>query len=68
LEVGTKIDIHNNGLLGESKIERFYMDVSRIIGNFHFFVVPMGTLGMNISIYGRGKFLFWEGDRTASTM
>jgi len=37
LEVGTKIDIHNNGLLGESKIERFYLDVDRIMGNFHFF-------------------------------
>ena len=33
LEVGTKIDRHNHGLLGEGKIERFYLDVGRIIGS-----------------------------------
>jgi len=55
LEVGTKIDIHNNGLLGKSKIEHFYrgdyfyLDVGRIICNFHFSIVPIGTLGVNIS-------------------
>ena len=46
LEVGTKIDIHNNGVLGESKIERFYLDVGRIVGNFQFCIVSMGTLGI----------------------
>jgi len=40
LEVGTNIEIHNNGLLGEGKIKRFYLDVGRIIGNFHFSIVP----------------------------
>jgi len=49
LEVGIKIDIRNNGLLGEGKIERFYLDVGRIIGNFHFSIVPLGTLSVNIS-------------------
>jgi len=50
LEVGTKIDKHNNGLLDEGKIERFCLDIGRIIGNFHLsIVVPMGTLGVNVS-------------------
>jgi len=49
LKVGTKIEIHNNGLLGEGKIERFYLDAGRIIDNFHFSIVPVGTLGVNIS-------------------
>ena len=39
---------------GVGRSERFYMDVGRIIGNFHLSIVPMGivpmgTLGMNIS-------------------
>jgi len=34
--VGTNIEIHNNGLLGEGKIDSFYLDVGRIVGNFHF--------------------------------
>jgi len=33
LAVGTKIDIHNNGLLGDGKTEHFYLDVDRIIEN-----------------------------------
>jgi len=45
LEVGTKIDVHSNGLLGEGKIKRFYLDV----GNFHVSIVPLGNLGVNIS-------------------
>jgi len=61
------IDIHN-GLLGESKLERFYLDVGRIIGNFHFSNVAIGTLGVNISSYGRDKFLFGRGNRTASAV
>jgi len=42
-EVGTKIEIHNNGLLGEGKIEHFYLEVGGIIGNFHFSIVPLGS-------------------------
>jgi len=49
LEVGTRIEIHNNGLLGKGKILSFYLDVSRIIGNFNFSIVPVGSLGVNIS-------------------
>jgi len=30
LEVGTKVELHNNGLLGEGKIESFYLDVGRL--------------------------------------
>jgi len=41
--------VGNKGLLGEGKIEHFYPDVGRIIGNFHFSIVLMGTLGVNIS-------------------
>ena len=43
-----KIEIHNNGLLGEGKIESLYLDVVRIVGNFHFSIVPVGTLGVNV--------------------
>jgi len=49
LEVGTKIEIHSNSLLGEGKIESLYLDIGRIIGSFHFSVVPVGTFGVNIS-------------------
>jgi len=48
LEVGTKIEIHNNGLLGKGKIESFYLDIGRVIGNFYFSTVPVGNLGINI--------------------
>jgi len=56
-------DIHNNSLLGKGKIERFYLDVGTIIGNVivHLSIVPMETLGVNISIYGRGIVSFWGG-------
>jgi len=43
------MDIHNNDVLGKGKIERFYLDISRIIGNFHFSIIPMGTLGIIIT-------------------
>jgi len=36
LKVGTKTDIHNNGLFSNSKSKSFYLEVGRIIGNFHF--------------------------------
>jgi len=42
-------EVHDNGLLGKGKMYSFYLDVGRIIGNFHFSVVPVGTLGVNIS-------------------
>jgi len=42
--VGTNIEIHNNGLLGEGKIDSFYLDIGRFIDNFHFSVVPLETL------------------------
>ena len=45
LEVGTKIEICNNCLLGEGKIESFYLDID----SFHFSIVPVGTLGDNVS-------------------
>jgi len=61
--VGTKIEIHNNGLLGEDKIESFYPDIDRIKRNFHFSIVPVGIyFGVKVSSYGRGKrLLFWAG-------
>jgi len=49
LDVGTEIEIHNNSLLGKVKIDSFYLDIVRNIGNFHFSVVPVGTLGATIS-------------------
>jgi len=45
-----KIEIHNNGLLDEGKSERFYLDVGIIIGNFHFSIIPLKSLGVNISV------------------
>jgi len=41
--------------LCEGKIERFYLDVGRTYRQFSFSIVPMGTLGINISSYERGK-------------
>jgi len=32
LEVGTKIEIHNNGLPGKGKIESFCLDIGRVLG------------------------------------
>ena len=57
MEVKTKIEIHNNGLPGEGEIQSFRLDVARIIGSFHFSIVPAGTLGVNISSY-RWQFFF----------
>jgi len=59
LEVGTKIDINNNGLLGEGKIERFYLYVGRIVGNFQFSIVPLGTLGLICPVREGANFFFW---------
>ena len=39
------INIHNNGLPGEGEILTFSLDIGRIIGNCHFYIVLMGTLG-----------------------
>jgi len=64
LEVGTKIP--GKGLLGEGKIEHFSLDLGRIIGNF---IVPMGTLGINVSSLGSGKsFLGGSQGESDSTM
>ena len=38
--------INNNCLLSEGEIQSSCLDVGRIIGNFYFSVVPMGTLGL----------------------
>jgi len=57
LEVGTKIEIHNKGLLCKGKI----------IGNFHFSIVPVGTFGINIFSKGRGKS-FWGGGDAYGTV
>jgi len=65
LEVGTNIEIHNKGLLGKGKIERFYLDAGRIVSNFHFLIVPMGTLGVSNSSKGRGKSFSGRQNRTA---
>jgi len=54
---GTNIEIHNNGLPGEGKLESFYLNVCRIIGNFHFSTVPVGTLGL-ISLVRKGQISF----------
>jgi len=46
------IQIHNNGWAGEDEISSFSLDVGRIIGNCqicHFYIVVMGTFGVNIS-------------------
>jgi len=50
LEVGTRIEIHNNSLRGEGKIESFCLDIGRIMGVFHFSIVLIGTLGVYISM------------------
>jgi len=34
--------LHNNGLLVESEIESFHLVIGRILGNFHFSIVPNG--------------------------
>jgi len=44
LEVGIKTEIHNNSLLGEGKFKTFYLNIGRLMGNFHFSIVPVGTL------------------------
>ena len=38
---------HNKGLLGEGKIKCFYLDIGRIIGNFHFSIIPIGRSNRN---------------------
>jgi len=38
------------------------LDIGRIIDNFHFSIVPMGTLEVDISSKGRGTFVFGEGE------
>jgi len=48
-------------LLDKGKIERFYLEVNRIMGNFHFSIIQKETLGVNISSWGRRKSYFFGG-------
>jgi len=66
LEIGTKIEIHNNVLFGKVEIYSFCLDIGRI-GNFHFSVVPMKTLGLTSPVR-KGKYLFLGGRGSESTM
>jgi len=59
LVVGTKIEIHNNGFLGKDKMYSFYLDVGRIIGNFHFQLFLWELLGV-ISLAREGANFFWR--------
>jgi len=43
LDIGTQLEIHNDSLLGEGKFNSLYLDIGRIICNFHFSIIPMGT-------------------------
>ena len=61
LEVGTQIDMHSNGLLGEGKIEHFYLDVGRIIGNFHFFHCSTWNFGGYCLQLWKGQISFFVG-------
>ena len=59
LDVGRKIEIHNNGLLGKGKIESFYLSGHKLRQNyrqFSFFHCSIGNFGVNISSYGRHNF------------
>ena len=58
--------IHNNGLLGEGTVERFYLNEGRTIGNFYFSIVPMDTLGVDLQLE-KGQISFWV-DLTASAV
>jgi len=66
--VGTKYRnrLHDNGLLGQSKIDNLYLDVGRIVVNFHFSIVPLETLGL-ISPVREWQIPF-EGDWRDSTV
>jgi len=46
------IKIHNNSMPGEGEISSFCLDIGRII-DCHFYIVLMGTLGVNIFSKGR---------------
>jgi len=64
LEIGTKIEIYNNALLGEGEIYSFCLDIGRITGSFHFSIVSMETLGL-ISPVREGANLFFGGSDSA---
>jgi len=61
LEVGTKIDIHNNGMLDKGKTEHFYLNIGRIIGNFHFSIVPQELWELISPTRERANFFFLGG-------
>jgi len=60
LEVGTDIEMHNKSLLGEGKIERFYLDVGRVIGNFHFYPLLQREFWTLMSTVRRGQIFFLQ--------
>jgi len=64
LGVGTKIDIHNNGLLDEGKIEHFYLDIGRIIGNFIFPLFHWELSGLISPVTEGANFCFFLGGGT----
>jgi len=59
LEVGRNIETHNNSLLGECKVESFYLDVGRIIGNFHFPLLPWELSGLMSPAVREGANFLW---------
>jgi len=61
LDVGTKAVIHNNGLQGEGTVEHFYLDVGRIIGNFHFPLFQWELWALISPVMEGTNFLFWGG-------
>jgi len=52
-----------NGLPGEGEISSFSLDIGRIMGNFPFFIVPVGTLGVYIPSVREGSNFFYFGRR-----
>ena len=53
--------MHNNGLPGEGEIQSFSLDVGRIIGNFHFYIALVGTLGLICPVLEGANFFVFSG-------
>jgi len=53
--------LYNNGLWGEGTDEHLYLDIGRIIGNFHFSIVPVGTLELMSPVREGANFFFFGG-------
>jgi len=62
--IGTKIEIRNNNLLGEGKIDSLYLDIGRIMSNYHFSIVSIGLWEL-ISPVREGP-IFWKGGESDS--